>query len=274
VHRVQVANGRTHEGMDVKAIILSAGQGKRLLPATADLPKCLLSVGHRSILEWQLRALAEAGVRRGVIVTGFGADKVAQHLREVCPRGMRVRTWFNPLYDRADNLVSCAEVRPEMQEDFLLLNGDTLIQPAVVARLLASRPAPVAMAVGHKAGYDADDMKVKCTAGSVVRVGKDLEAGDIDGEAIGVSLFRGDGPRLFRDAIEEMLGDVDSARRWYLSAVNLLAARGHVLAVSVDGLGWAEIDYPQDLPRAAALVSGWSCVGDRAGERRAAAVSA
>jgi len=109
-----------------------------------------------------------------------------------------------------------------MHEDFLLLNGDTLIQPAIVERLLASRPAAVAMAVGHKTGYDADDMKVKCTAGCVVRVGKDLQAGDIDGEAIGVSLFRGDGPRLFRDAIEEMLGDADSARRWYLSAVNLL----------------------------------------------------
>ena len=272
MHRVQVANGRTHEGMDVKAIILSAGQGKRLLPATADLPKCLLSVGHRSILEWQLRALAEAGVRRGVIVTGFGADKVAQHLREVCPRGMRVRTWFNPLYDRADNLVSCAEVRPEMQEDFLLLNGDTLIQPAVVARLLASRPAPVAMAVGHKAGYDADDMKVKCTAGSVVRVGKDLEAGDIDGEAIGVSLYRADGPRLFRDAIEEMLGAADSARRWYLSAVDLLATRGHVRAVSMDGLDWVEIDYPHDLQRAVVTVAQWGCAPNgRPSERRSAA---
>ena len=260
--------------MDVKAIILSAGQGKRLLPATADVPKCLLHVGHRTMLEWQLRALAAAGVRRGLIVTGFGADKVAQHLRDVCPQGMRVRTLFNPLYAHADNLVSCAEARPEMHEDFLLLNGDTLIQPAIVERLLASRPAAVAMAVGHKTGYDADDMKVKCTAGRVVRVGKDLEAGDIDGEAIGVSLFRGDGPRLFRDAIEEMLGDADSARRWYLSAVNLLAARGHVRPVSVDGIGWAEIDYPHDLQYATALVSGWSRVADRSGKRRTGAATA
>ena len=193
--------------MDVKVIILSAGQGKRLLPATADVPKCLLRVGHRSILERQLRALSEAGVKRGVVVTGFGADKVAEHLREVCPPRMEVRTWFNPLYDRADNLVSCASVRPEMQEDFLLLNGDTLIHPAVVERLLASPPAPVVMAVGHKGAYAADDMKVKCSAGRVVRVGKDLQSGDIDGEAIGLSLYRGGGPNLFRDVIEEMLGD-------------------------------------------------------------------
>jgi len=248
--------------MDVKAIILSAGQGKRLLPATADVPKCLLHVGHRTMLEWQLRALAAAGVRRGLIVTGFGADKVAQHLRDVCPQGMRVRTLFNPLYAHADNLVSCAEARPEMHEDFLLLNGDTLIEPAVIERLLASRPAPVTMAVAHKTVYDADDMKVKCTAGRVVRVGKDLELGDIDGEAIGVSLFRGDGPRLFRDAIEEMLGEADSVRRWYLSAVNLLAARGQVRAVSVDGIGWVEIDYPRDLQHAATLVCKWSRVAD------------
>lgn len=248
--------------MDVKAIILSAGQGKRLLPATAELPKCLLRVGQRSILEWQLRTLAEAGVRRGLIVTGFGAEKVAQHLRDVCPPGIRVRTLFNPLYDRADNLVSCAEARPEMHEDFLLLNGDTLIRPAVVERLLASRPVPIALAVGYKAVYDADDMKVKCTGGRVVRVGKDLGAADTDGEAIGVSLFRGDGPRLFRDAIEEILSEPDAARRWYLSAVNLLAAKGHVRAVSVAGLGWAEIDYPHDLAQAAARVSEWSCTAD------------
>ena len=241
----------------MKAIILSAGQGKRLLPATAEVPKCLLSVGHRSILEWQLHTLCEAGVGRSVIVTGFGADHVVHHLRDVCPPGMEARTWFNPLYDRTDNLVSCAAVRSEMHEDFLLLNGDTLIPPSVIEQLLASPPAPIALAVDHKPDYDTDDMKVKCDAARIVRVGKDLEAGDVDGEAIGVSLYRGAGPQLFRDAIEEMLGTPDSARRWYLSAVNLLATRGHVSAVPVDGIDWAEIDAPHDLPYAAGVVSGW-----------------
>ena len=59
-----------------KAIILSAGKGSRLLPLTADRPKCLIELSGRSLLEWQLDALAEAGLREVVVVTGFRDDLV------------------------------------------------------------------------------------------------------------------------------------------------------------------------------------------------------
>ena len=61
----------------MKAIVLSAGQGKRLLPYTARQPKCLLPVdGERSMLEVQLRALARCGIERATVLVGFGASLV------------------------------------------------------------------------------------------------------------------------------------------------------------------------------------------------------
>lgn len=75
----------------MKAIILSAGQGRRLLPLTAGIPKCLLQVGGRSVLEWQLRILAMAGVDRVVVVVGFGGAEVERHLADVCPPGCGFR---------------------------------------------------------------------------------------------------------------------------------------------------------------------------------------
>jgi hypothetical protein len=60
---------------------------------------------------------------------------------------------------------------------------------------------------------------------------------------------------LFRAALADVLLEPAGTRRWYLSAVNLLAARGEVHVVAVDGAGSAEIDYPHDLPRAQALVT-------------------
>jgi choline kinase len=209
------------------------------------------------VIEWQLRALAAAGIDRVVVVVGFAADAVERHLADVCLPGMRVRTLYNELYDRTDNLVSCAAAHAEMREDFLLLNGDTLLEPMILSRLLTSRKTPVAMAVARKDGYDADDMKVACDGPRVTRVGKDLRPDEIDGEAIGVSLYRGEGPELFCDAVTTMLRQRDGARRWYLSAVNLLAARGLVRAVAIGDAGWGEIDYIHDLPRAEALVAGW-----------------
>jgi choline kinase len=241
----------------VRAIILSAGQGSRLLPHTATLPKCLVEVSGRAVLEWQLRALRAAGVDLITVVVGFEADKVETHLAQFCPSGLRVRTLFNPLYARADNLVSCLAARGEMTGDFLLLNGDTLFEPAAVTLLRGSELSPVSIAVASKSSYDADDMKVSCKAGKVWQIGKTLPTDQIDGEAIGISLFRGQGPRLFVDALESIAQEKDAHRRWYLSAVNQLAGHGFVSVVSVDDVGWTEIDFPADLERAESLVARW-----------------
>ena len=46
----------------MRAVILSAGQGSRLLPLTEGRPKCLLPLGPRTLLEWQIWALAQNGV--------------------------------------------------------------------------------------------------------------------------------------------------------------------------------------------------------------------
>ena len=46
----------------MKAVILSAGQGKRLLPLTADCPKCILPVRGRTLIEWQIDELAKCGI--------------------------------------------------------------------------------------------------------------------------------------------------------------------------------------------------------------------
>ncbi len=199
--------------------------------------------------------LAGVGVREVVVVVGFGAADVERRLADITPSGMKVRTVFNELYDRADNIVSCAVASREMKDDFLLLNGDTLAESTVLMRLLASPKASIVMAVASKDHYDADDMKVSCFGGRVTRVGKDLDADETHGEAIGFSLYRGRGPALFTRAIEEILDQPDGLQRWYLSAVNLLAGRGHVHTVAVEDARWAEIDYLHDLPRAHALVS-------------------
>lgn len=239
------------------AVILSAGQGKRLLPHTAELPKCLLKIGGQTVLERQLTALHAAGVRSVSIVVGFGAKLVEDEVATRTPHGLDVRTIHNELYDRSDNLVSCLAARDSMQEDFLLVNGDTLFQPEIVGRLLASQPAPISMAIASKPHYDDDDMKVHARGGRVWRIGKDLPADDSNGEAIGVCLMRGEGPGLFVTSLEKIEAEPDGHRRWYLSAINVLAGLGHVDMVPIGGLGWIEIDFPQDLEKAQATVPSW-----------------
>ncbi len=237
----------------MKAIILSAGQGRRLQVHTSSRPKCLLPLHGRSVLEWQLRSLAYAGVREVSVVVGFAADQVRAHLKTCRPFGLRVNAIYNPLWDRADNLTSCIEAFGEMNNDFLLINGDTLFEPAIIGRLLASTHPAVSMAIVEKGSYDADDMKVARDGDYVLQVNKGLPTDSIDAEAIGLTFYRGLAPQMFREAIQEVARNTDAYKQYYLAAVALLARRRLVRSVAMNRLAWAEIDYPEDIPPAAAV---------------------
>jgi choline kinase len=237
-----------------RAVILSAGQGRRLLPLTATLPKCALPLHDRPLLEWQLDALARCGIEHATVVVGFAGEHVERLLaaRTAPPRAHAL---YNPFFRVSDNLVSCWIAREAMTGDFVLLNGDTVFEPAVLDRLLAAPPRPVRLAVDHKDAYDADDMKVSLDGdGRLRRVGKRLAPEIVGAESIGVMLFRGPGPALFREAVETALRRRDALDVWYLSVIDEMADRGHVWTTSIQGLGWAEVDAPADIPRAEAVV--------------------
>ena len=238
----------------MKAVILSAGQGKRLLPLTADCPKCILPVRGRSMIEWQIDELAKCGISQVSVVLGFRADKVERLLHERYG-SHRVKTIYNDAYAVSDNLVSCWAARDEMHSDFVLLNGDTLFEAAVMQLLLDTQFHPVTVAISHKNDYDADDMKVELDGCRLVKIGKDLIPDQIDGESIGMILFRGQGPKLFRDAMEKTLRIPSAQKKWYLSVIDEMAQSMPVWTCSMKGLQWCEVDYPADLKLAEKVVS-------------------
>lgn len=233
----------------MKAIILSAGQGKRLRPHTEDTPKCLLPVrGDEPVLEVQLRALADCGVERAVVLVGFGAEKVERFVAQRAPAGIRVETVFNPFYAVADNLATCWLAQEYMSDEFLILNGDTLFEPAVLRRLLASPPAPLTLAINHKDAYDDDDMKVSLSEdGHLVGVGKTLDPRIVDAESIGLMFFRRDGAVRFRRVVNRAVRREEATRLWYLSIVNEMAQECRVTTAAITGLWWGELDSPEDL---------------------------
>jgi choline kinase len=235
-----------------RAIILAAGQGRRLLPLTAERPKCLLQVAGRSVLEWQVDALLGARVAEVTVVTGFRAEAVDAVIARRYG-GDKVHALFNPFFEVADNLASCWLARHLMAGDFLLLNGDTLFEPAVLDRVLASPPAPITLTVDRKPAYDDDDMKVQLQGSKVRHVSKTLPHDRVQAESIGLLFFREDGPALFRGAVESAMLHPTSLRLWYLSIIDALAVRGCVQSCAIAGLRWTEIDFPEDLARAASL---------------------
>jgi len=244
-----------------RAVILSAGKGSRLLPLTANRPKCLLECSGRTILEWQLDALAEAGISEMVVVVGFRPDLVEAAIagRDLA-RG-RVSTVFNPFYHVADNLGSVWMARSAMDRDCLLLNGDTLVAPELIERLIAAPDSPICVAVDEKSDYDSDDMKVLRDGDRLVRIDKGLEPGGCNAESIGLLRFRGDGRTAFLEAVERIMRTPEGTSQFYLRVIDRLADTGIVTTASIAGLEWAEVDYPADYEAAQRLTARWSSRG-------------
>ncbi|MDP9137563.1 MAG: phosphocholine cytidylyltransferase family protein, partial [Pseudomonadota bacterium] len=243
----------------VKAIILGAGQGKRLLPLTADIPKALLDVGGHTLIHRQIEALAGAGVREVVVITGYGASVMERELAQCGrARAVSIRTVYNPFFAVADNLASCWMARHEMDGEFLQINGDNVFRDQLVTELLGSSSAhPVTVAVNRKSRYDADDMKVMLDGARLTEIGKMLPAEAVDAEAIGLYAFRGEGVGRYRAALEAAMAEPNGLKQWFPHAVGRLAKEIAVATCDVSGHDWCEIDFPVDLQAARQMVARW-----------------
>lgn len=244
----------------MKAIVLGAGQGKRLLPLTSDRPKNTIELAGRTMLAWQVEPLARCGVTSICVVTGFKAEaseREVENLRRRYP-GCQFETIFNPFYKVADNLVSCWMARDRMIDEFLLLNGDTLFHESVLRRLLSSRASAITLAVDKKDYYDEDDMKVHLNGTQLLEIGKGLPSDRVSGESIGMLYFRGEGPRIFRDTLRQIMSADGALEIWYLSAVGAIAQQYVVHSQSIQGLPWCEVDFPVDKTRAEDMLESWS----------------
>ncbi len=248
------------------AILLSAGQGSRMLPLTAERPKCLIDFSGSTLIEWQIEMLARGGVKHIDVVTGFMTDMVDAVVAGIDDPRVTITTRFNPFYKVADNLGSCWIVREQMQGDFLILNGDTLVSEELVRTVQqADHPQdggwPITVTVDVKPAYDSDDMKVERAGDKLVHIGKTLTAAQSNAESIGFLAFRGEGVNLFRETVRQAMRTPEGVQHWYLKVIDSIAPTGKVGTVSIEGQEWAEVDFLNDIEIATALTDRWATAG-------------
>lgn len=240
----------------MKAIILCAGQGRRLLPHTESTPKCLIPLQNKPFIEWQIDALSSVGIHEIIAVVGYSAQRVSTLLDD--RYGDRVSTVYNPFYEIADNLASCWIARNHFHDDFILMNGDTLFEPAIASELINTQHYPIVLASDKKDAYDDDDMKIIASDTQLHQVGKKLPMENVNGESIGMMRFNPDGAAMFKLKLETSMYDPTALKKWYLSLINELAENNQVGICPINGKEWTELDFVQDLEVAQKLAEKWA----------------
>jgi len=184
----------------MKAIIIGAGRGRRLMPTTAESPKCLAEVAGRSILDWALDAFTQNNLAPICFIGGYQIEKV----RAAHPE---LRFYHNSGWENNNILASLLCAEPEMDGAFLCCYSDILFTPEVVARALAS-PADVALVVdtdwraryAHRTQHPTSDAeKVTASDGAITRIHRDVEETAAKGEYTGIGRFSAAGARLLRE---------------------------------------------------------------------------
>ncbi len=229
-----------------RAIILAAGNSRRLFPLTKTCPKCLLGINGQTLLERTLSALVESDIKEVIIITGHGRFRVEKAVAEFNYSGW-VRFLFNPFYAVTNNLVSLGLARPLMDDGFLLINSDLYFDNRILFKLTEAEGD--CLVIERQKPLGEEEMKVKIEDGRIVDIGKDLLPSVASGEYIGMAKFLARGGSLLKEKLTEHLAR-NGYQEFYESAIKDLFVPIPIKPVFTDGLPWIEIDTPEDLAKA------------------------
>ena len=124
----------------MKAVILAAGEGARMGPFTASVPKVMIPVGNRPILEYVVRSLVESGIPDLLMVVGYRRERIQAYFQDGKAFDARITYVHEP--KQLGTAHSLREAKEGLDGPFLVLNGSNLVDRAFVADLLGHAEAP------------------------------------------------------------------------------------------------------------------------------------
>jgi NDP-sugar pyrophosphorylase family protein len=233
----------------MKAVIFASGIGTRLQCLTRDLPKPLVPVLGRCLVEYTIDAFVQAGFERLGVVMGYMGHMLPRHLGNGHRFGIRIDYLSNPDYRRgnATSIHACRQYVKD--EPFVAAVADHMISGEILETLLACScrshtlcidlhlDPPWRLIGATKVWVDKHDF--------VTHIGKDLVR--FNALDTGVFLL---GPRIFQHVsvgLRQGLGSITSV-------LQRMIARGDPLhACDVSGSFWLDVDTPEDLRYASGL---------------------
>jgi len=242
-------------------VILAAGMASRLRPLTDTMPKCLLKVGNRTLLERTVDAMRQAGITEFVVVTGYRGEMIrdflnALNLKLQTSDGKSLTFHFlhNADYEHNNNIYSLWMAGEVVRgRDFLLMDSDILCDPAAVVRI-AQQPEAALALNRHELGEE--EIKVIVDAdGRITEINKTCNPKDAIGESVGIERMTAEYSEALYRELDVMIKQEGLINVFYERAFERLIPQGHTFRV-VDTTSYFsyELDTPEDFQRAQELM--------------------
>jgi len=230
----------------MKAVLLAAGEGIRLLPITATRPKHLIEVGGKPILQFCLEAVKKAGITEAVIVTHYMGDAIRKYFGDGEKLGLHVSYVEQKAVLGTGNAAAATE--PNVTEDFVLVYGDLLFGQDSVKKVLQSYNPGKTAAVMGVVQVDKPESYGIIELDEEKKVKRIVEKPTADKAP---SNLANAGVYVFSREVFDKIKQTKASVRgeWELTdAVTLLAEEGKtVLAAEISKDDWFDVGRPWDL---------------------------
>ena len=229
-----------------KAVILAAGRGTRMRELTADLPKPMIEVRGKPVLQYIIEGLRDAGVRKFLIVVGYRADVVQNSFGDGSRYKVDIEYVTQEKQDGTGRVVELARGFAS-NSPFVLAYGDILLDPSNYARIV-DPATDVEAVISVTRGEDV-------SKGGAVFINEQMELVDLrekpkPGEA--TSPWYNAGLYAFRPSIFNFTAKLKPSPRGEFEltdAIRELAQSGKkVKALELTG-AWADVRDPEILAR-------------------------
>lgn len=240
----------------MRPVLIGAGRGSRLEHRTEEVPKTLVHVMGRPMLEWILDALQEAGfTRRDVVfVCGYKADVLKARYPEL--------TYVENLdWENNNILESLVYARDYLGGGFVSSYTDIIYRGSAVKDVVAAKQDKVLVCdtdwrrryVRRTKHPESDAEKMRADGDRVIEVSRTIASEEASGEFIGVAKFTADGAKEMLAAYEEAkktcptLGDRPFQKAYLIHLWQWMIERGSAFhRVNTPG-GYMELDTLEDL---------------------------
>jgi len=239
----------------MQAIVLAAGLSKRLRPLTDSVPKCLLKIRGKTILEMTMDNLLANGIQNFVFATGYREDMIKAYVARHYP-GINVRFLTNFDYENNNNSYSLWLTRSYVEGDVLLLDSDIIFDRRIISKLMRSAYQNC-LAVNRNHTLGVEEIKVLVdTTNKIRHIGKQFAPQEAFGESIGIEKLSKDFFGRLGEVLDRKIVKESSVNEFYeTSFQELIDAGNDIYAVDVSEFESMEIDTPEDLKRAEDMAS-------------------
>lgn len=237
----------------MKAVILAAGMASRLRPLTETMPKCLLKVGSRCLLQRTLDALLSAGIKEIVIVVGYRAQQIKDFVHDNYAE-LQVSFVMNDLYQSTNNIYSLWLAKEYVAaHEFMLLDSDILFDKEILSRLTNDSAENALALNNHRLGEE--EIKVIVDGErQVTEISKTCSIEEAVGESVGIEKMSSQYSKALFDELKVMMAEgLDNV--FYEKAFERLIPQGFLFKiVDTTDLFSIELDTVEDFNQAKELI--------------------